>query len=231
MNNYLFKMAAGLALAAFVAGCQTPIKGDASLFQGDKSRTLEARVKVGNDGPGLFIRERLTQNDYKNQSELNNFALTDALYSVPLAGGSFAPLVGSRSTAKLDTDNTKNNPKNTGHIDPRTGVQYGTKIDNLRLFVNVAPFWNVLPGEDHTTQTEVLGLAGYTHELSDGIALDLEAEGVLLMDGDKFKQGIQRLRGGFVYKGIRAGIGVDMLETAKERDPILNTGLYVGVRF
>lgn len=210
-----------------IAGCEVPIKGDASLFQGDKSRTLEARVKVGNDGPGLFVRERLTQTDYRNQSEISHFARTEAHYSI--AG--FAAFVGGRSTAKFDTDNTRNNPKTAGHIDPHLGVQYGTKFDDVKVFANVAEFMDVNPGAAHHIQFEVLALIGYTHELREGVALDLEAEGVLLMDRDRFKQGIQRLRAGVVYKGVRAGIGVDMLETSKQRDPTLNTGLYVGVRF
>lgn len=214
--------AAVVALGA-VAGCQVPVKGDASLFQGDKNRTLEARVKVGNDGPGLFVRERLTQTDYKNQSELSHFALTDALYSV----GGFAVGVGSRSTAKVDTDNTRNDPNTAGRIDPRVVAQYGRKIDNLRLFVNVAPFWNVRSGADHRTQVEYLGLVGYTHVLSDDIIAAFEGEAILRTHGSDVAQVTERLRVGLGFKWFEAGIGGDLVQFPSKKDPDPIFGVYI----
>ena len=125
-----------LALAAFAQGC-IPIKGDASIFSGDRSRTLEARVKVGAEGPGAFVRERLTTPDYADQSRIAHFSLADITYTK----GNFTVLAGTRSTAKFDIDNIGDDTS-TGHIDPRAGAIYARKFGDFRVFVHPATFVN-----------------------------------------------------------------------------------------
>ena len=216
--------------AAYFAlvGCTVPIKGDASLFSGDKSRTLEARVKVGDEGPGIFVRERLTNPNYADQSVFTNFAITDGLYSFGDSLKGVSILAGTRSTARFDADNTRNNNA-AGHIDPRVGVIYTRKVGDFRLFANPTVFAD-FSTHTHHPQFEGNVTVGYQHEIKDGISLELEAENVGLMDRERWKQGTHRLRGGLSYKGVRVGIGTDVIKV-KGAETSFNNGVYVGIRF
>ena len=214
------------AAALSLIGCSTPIKGDASIFSGDKSRTLEVRAKAGGEGLGAFVRERLTTPDYADQSRISHFSLADITYT----NDNFAALVGTRSTAKFDVDSI-GDEASTGHIDPRAGGIYATKAGDWRFFVNPTVFASFYPRESSNPQFEINTTVGYAPKLTQDVSLDLEAENVLWMNQDRFKQATQRLRGGVSYKGFRAGVGTDMVETDAQAKPAFNTGLYGGVKF
>ena len=178
-----------LLTAAYItlAGCQSPaFKGDFNVFHGS-ARTAELKAKVDvhaglidKDRAGVFVRERATESNYKRLSEISNFALTDAFYEI----NGFAAFAGTRSTARVDTDNTRNSSFTQGHINLRSGLQYTGKFGGFRTFAQASAF------TEHDLFTETNTTVGYRQPIRGQVSLDGEVENVLRLREEHFDQNV-----------------------------------------